>query len=68
MKGQKAYVKQCMPKRMKIDVETANKDRKQSIIPWITSVTRPSKKLTKKEGFCKYNTIDTIYPPHQKVV
>ena len=42
--------------------------QKQSIIPWITSVTRPSKKLTKKEGFCKYNSIDTIYPPHQKVL
>ena len=30
MKGQKAYVKQCVPEGMKIDVETVNKDHDQT--------------------------------------
>ncbi|KAM7425945.1 hypothetical protein ABFA07_022695 [Porites harrisoni] len=30
MKGQKAYVKQCVPEGMKIDVETVNKDHDQA--------------------------------------
>ncbi|CAH3164759.1 unnamed protein product [Porites lobata] len=57
MKGQKAYVKQCVPEGMKIDVETVNKDHDQAsrnsrLLPGLPQLPGQS---CRSEGDCQQN-------------
>ncbi|CAH3164766.1 unnamed protein product, partial [Porites lobata] len=57
MKGQKAYVKQCVPEGMKIDVETVNKDHDQTsrnsrLLPGLPQLPRQS---CRSESDCEQN-------------